>query len=311
MSKIGYNGKWWNESVNFSGGCSGCELTPLGEKPHCWALTMAWRLAHIAKTRDRYEGLVKLQFTKDDNGRFVSYDGLRWTGKTFCDLDILRKAAKRGKPTIYFVGSMTDFFYSVPEDKQIEAFSIMAESQQHQWLILTKLPKQSFHIDTRMLQTTPRTVEAKQLVAIHNAMIERRLWLGVSVTDQSTADERIRLLIAENEHGISYWQGPTFISAEPLLGPIVLKPEWLKRIGWMIIGCESGPGARPTRREWVRPPRDQCVEAGIPVFIKQLCFVPPRACDWPSCASGDGTGKLIHSPKLDGQQWLQMPESLR
>lgn len=109
------------------------------------------------------------------------------------------------------------------------------------------------------------------------------VWLGVSVEDQKTADERIPLLL----------QTPAavrWISAEPLLGPVSFRwakwhnyyPEgWrergesqghldgMKGIDWIVVGGESGPGARPMNPEWPRAIRDQCVAAGVPFFFKQ------------------------------------------
>lgn len=103
----------------------------------------------------------------------------------------------------------------------------------------------------------------------------RRAWLGVSIEDQATADERIPLLL----------QTPAakrFVSYEPALGPVDFRP-WLTSEGeciyvdgrpdrgldWVIAGGESGPGARPPHPDWFRSVRYQCVAAGVPFFFKQ------------------------------------------
>ncbi|MBL9048474.1 MAG: DUF5131 family protein, partial [Tabrizicola sp.] len=100
-------------------------------------------------------------------------------------------------------------------------------------------------------------------------------WLGVSCEDQATADERIPLLL----------QTPAavrFVSAEPLLGPIVFDQQVhlerrtkiltgasAPRIDWVIVGGESGPKARPCDVAWIRSIVQQCKAAAVPVFVKQ------------------------------------------
>ena len=114
----------------------------------------------------------------------------------------------------------------------------------------------------------------------------KNIWIGVSVENQKAADERIPLLlrIPAAVH---------FISCEPLLGPV--KVKGLDRSGastvidWVIVGGESGPGARPMDPDWARSLRDQCLEAGVPFFFKQ----------W---------NKKIASRELDGREWNQYPQ---
>lgn len=109
------------------------------------------------------------------------------------------------------------------------------------------------------------------------------VWLGVSIEDQRRADERIPLLL----------QVPAavrFVSLEPLLGPVDLR-EYIGLLDWIIIGCESGPGARPTRTEWVRAIVQQCREARVPLHLKQMMV----------------EGHLVHLPELDGQVWDEYP----
>jgi protein gp37 len=95
------------------------------------------------------------------------------------------------------------------------------------------------------------------------------VWAGVSVEDQSTADERIPLLL----------QTPAavrWVSAEPLLGPVDLRDFddglWRRSdacLDWVVVGGESGPSARPIHPDWARSLRDQCAEAGVPFLFKQ------------------------------------------
>lgn len=113
------------------------------------------------------------------------------------------------------------------------------------------------------------------------------VWLGVSAEDQQRADERIPLLL----------QCPAAVhwaSLEPLLGPIVLRHPWFpvrvseghfncagdyrmptdNRLSWAVVGGESGPGARPCHLRWVTSLKDQCAEAGVKLFLKQLGSQP-------------------------------------
>jgi protein gp37 len=127
----------------------------------------------------------------------------------------------------------------------------------------------------------------------------------------------------------------TFASLEPLLGPINLDVP----IGWVIIGGESGPGARPMHPDWVRAIRDQCVAAGIPFFFKQwgewlpwredmrdtshglprIESVDGRAACGYYCDEGVGhldhgsvlmarVGKKAAGRLLDGREWREMPQ---
>jgi len=94
-----------------------------------------------------------------------------------------------------------------------------------------------------------------------------------------------------------------FVSAEPLLGPVDLTP-WLPRLGWVIVGAESGPGASPMRLAWARSLVARCRAAGVAVFVKQLGKRPQ---------SDDGRGtaiplKLIDRAGGDPGEW---PEDLR
>jgi protein gp37 len=179
----------------------------------------------------------------------------------------------------------------------------------------------------------------------------QNVWLGVSVENQQAANERIPLLL----------QAPAavrFLSIEPLLGSVNLNstlggvqwidgqrgcdgkhygigsnecPKWLhhhhdhrcqKGIDWVIVGGESGPGARPMHPQWARDLRDQCVKAGVPFFFKQWgehLHTDQITCEirkqfsfnkWINEPS-DGfvrTGKKLAGRELEGRTWDEMPE---
>lgn len=89
----------------------------------------------------------------------------------------------------------------------------------------------------------------------------RNVWIGTSVENQETADERIPKLLACPA-------AVRFLSIEPLLGPVDLSP-WTDFIDWVIVGGESGPKARPMHPDWARSIRDECRAAKVPFFFKQ------------------------------------------
>jgi protein gp37 len=135
------------------------------------------------------------------------------------------------------------------------------------------------------------------------------VWLGVSVEDQATADERIPVLL----------QTPAahrFISAEPLLGPIQITRlagtghdlGWCRRVDgleWVIVGGESGPSARPCDLRWVRSIVTECCAASVPCFVKQL-GAQPNALGF--LGAGRFMGRLLDRKGGDPAEW---PESLR
>ena len=165
---------------------------------------------------------------------------------------------------IVFVNSMSDLFHeSVPRDFIERAFDVMARATWHQFQILTKRSK-------RLRDLAP------------GLSWEPNIWMGVSV-ENSDYVHRIDDLKQTNAQ-------VKFLSLEPLLGPI---PQlMLAGIDWVIVGGESGPGARPMREEWVTDIRDQVLQAGIPFFFKQ----------W------GGTNKKKNGRILENRLWDQMPE---
>lgn len=109
------------------------------------------------------------------------------------------------------------------------------------------------------------------------------VWLGTSIGLQQHAAARLEALL-------SHQAVVRFVSAEPLLGPLDLS-HWLPSLQWVIVGGESGPGARPMWPEWARALREQRQVAGVPFFFKQ----------WGGRTHGAG-GRL-----LDGHTWDDMP----
>jgi protein gp37 len=145
------------------------------------------------------------------------------------------------KPRIIFVNSMSDLFQDgVPLAFVERVFATMVDCPQHTFQILTK--------------RSERLVEvAAQLPWPGN------IWMGVSV-ENARVVERVRHLAAVPA-------AVRFLSCEPLIGPLEDLP--LDGIHWVIVGGESGPGARPIKAEWIESIFRQCRDADVPFFFKQ------------------------------------------
>jgi protein gp37 len=155
--------------------------------------------------------------------------------------DVVDAPLKWRLPRIIFVNSMSDLFHKeVPSEFIHRCFDVMNRAAQHTFQILTKRPE--------------RVVEmAAELNWSPN------IWMGTSIENADYAWRSTE--IAKVNAAVR------FLSVEPLLGPIPKLP--LRRIDWVIVGGESGPGARPMREEWVTPIRDRCLGHDIPFFFKQ------------------------------------------
>lgn len=159
------------------------------------------------------------------------------------------------KPRMIFVNSMSDLFHeNVPPNFIHRVYRVMEKCPQHTFQILTKRPERAVDFYGG---TSGAGLSAPPL---------RNVWLGTSIEDQKTADERImHLLVCP--------AAIRFLSVEPMLGPIRLLLKWEADgpalLDWVIVGGESGPGARPMHPDWVRSVRDQCKAAGVPFFFKQ------------------------------------------
>jgi len=181
-----------------------------------------------------------------------------------CHPSLLREPLKWKKSKRVFVNSMSDLFHKdVPDSFIKKIFDTMHMACQHQFYALTK--------------RSERLYEMKDELDWWD-----NIWMGVSIENPDYL-YRIDQLRATNAV-------IKFISIEPLLGPL---PDIdLTDIDWVIVGGESGQGARPMKKEWVIDIRDQCIAAGVPFFFKQ----------W------GGIDKKKHGCLLEGKIWDQMPE---
>jgi protein gp37 len=167
------------------------------------------------------------------------------------------------RPRRVFVNSMSDLFHAgVPDDYIPRVFDVMQRARQHRFQVLTKRAD-------RLRELAPTLTWSDNV------------WMGVTVESDRHID-RIDLLRATPA-------AVKFLSLEPLLGPL---PDLdLSGIDWVIVGGESGPGARPIKQEWVTGLRDQCLAADVPFFFKQ----------W------GGTRKKAAGRQLEGRTWSEMP----
>lgn len=186
--------------------------------------------------------------------------------------DRLDEPLRRKKPTVYFVNSMSDIFHkSVSDDYIDQVFDVISRCPHHTFQVLTK--------------------RAERLATFfQNRILPGNAWIGVSVEDQKYGLPRIDALRQVNAH-------IRFLSVEPLLEN--LGEIDLADIHWVIVGGESGPKARPMRREWVEDIQRQCQEQGVQFFFKQ----------WGGWgADGKRRSKKANGRLLDGRTWDQMPE---
>ena len=299
--------EWTDDTWNPVSGCTrvstGCD--------NCYAVKMTKRLE--AMGQDKYSGLVNI-----GKGHF--------NGVVRCHEDALTIPLKARKPRRWFVNSMSDLFHrEVPFEFVDKVFAVMALCPHHTFQVLTKRPERM----AEYLSRPPLIESEREEIAIELAnaygmergpVIANRLeafqrrhatmfnmdllhakwplpnvWIGTSVEDQATADERI-------PHLLRCPAAVRFLSCEPLLSgvdlaPFILNPkaEHLNPCGcgdgecstcwqspatynlgihWVIVGGESGPGARPFDPQDAISIKHQCEDANVPFFFKQMGSKP-------------------------------------
>lgn len=270
----------WNPVVGCSVISPGCT--------NCYAMKMAARLE--AMGQPIYRGMTQ-----------KAKAGAVWTGKIEAsNWGQVIKPLSWKRPRQIFVNSMSDLFHeSLPDGTIDTVFAVMALAPQHTFQVLTKRPERmrdycstiqkrgrwlAMEEVALQLGREPRGADNDGFDWLSHKQFLPNVWLGVSVEDQTRADERIPLLLDTPA-------AKRFLSCEPLLGPVDLRnvsysgpifldglvgyadettsPASHRKIDWVIVGGESGPGARPMHPDWARSLRDQCQAAGVPFFFKQ------------------------------------------
>ena len=174
-------------------------------------------------------------------------------------------------PKLVFVNSMSDLFQPGVPDEYIEAVSrVMVQASWHTYQVLTK-----------------RAEKLSELLRgkLRFAALQKHIWWGVSVEDRKYGLPRIQRL-QDSPAAVR------FLSIEPLLED--LGELDLSNISWVIVGGESGPGARPIQKEWVISIREQCKDAGVPFFFKQ----------W------GGKRKALNGRELEGRTYDEYPKRI-
>lgn len=218
---------------------------------NCYAMRMAARLE--AMGLEKYQGT-----TRRSGGRAV------WTGELRSDPRSLEAPLRWRKPRLVFVNSMSDLFHDRVPDKVIDrVWRVMGQASWHQFQVLTKRPERLAWFLAKRREPLPN------------------VWVGTSVEAADYLD-RIDAL----RHAPAALR---FISFEPLLGRIV-QPN-LHDISWIIVGGESGPGARPLEERWVLDLLEAARSHGAGFFFKQ----------W------GGPLKKRTGRTLRGRTWDEMP----
>ncbi|MFI6368670.1 phage Gp37/Gp68 family protein [Nocardia sp. NPDC050630] len=273
-TKIEWADRVWNPTTGCTRVSAGCE--------HCYIERQTpMRIAHRKFDGPAIGATLPVQLHPERLG-----NPLRWR-----------------KPERIFVNSMSDLFHDdVPGEFIARVFATMAAAPQHTFLILTKRPaRMRALLGDAGQNLLEHTTDEETAAAIYDAAWPLpNVWLGVSTESQRWADIRIPQLL--DTPAAVRW-----ISAEPLLGPIDLdgqlddtghhrpkltywltgRPHWGEptptppngllmsplevgpRLDWVVVGGETGPGARPMHPDWARSLRDQCTVAGVPYFFKQ------------------------------------------
>jgi len=250
-SKIEWTEKVWNP-------VRGCALVSAGCK-NCYAMKQAYRFDSPGQP---YDGLTEMGPT-----------GARWTGKARFVSDMVDRPLDWKLPCVVFVNSMSDLFHEDVTFEQLGViFGIMARCKRHTFQVLTKRPERAreffawaaMHFDGYEAQVFALRSESYGMrfkqPAPETTWPLPNVHLGVSCEDQEAADERIPILR-------SIPAALRWVSAEPLLAATKLS---LDGIGWVVVGGESGPGARQCCVEWIEQVVSDCKRARVPVFVKQV-----------------------------------------
>ena len=238
---IEWTDRVWNPTTGCDRISPGCD--------NCYALTLAKRL----------KGMDQAKYQNDGDPR-TSGPGFALTVHP----DTLDTPLRWRKPSKVFVNSMSDLFHpQVPAEFIGRVFDVMARTPQHTYQILTKRPQ-------AMAKALGPSGCGFYAVEGPVPCPQPNVWLGTSIENDRYAFRADHL---RRTPAAVRW-----LSLEPLLGP--LPSLSLEGIDWVVVGGESGPGARPMHRSWVRDIRDRCEAAGVPFFYKQ-------AGEWASYTDGE------------------------
>jgi protein gp37 len=259
----------------------GCERVS-AECRNCYAET--WDARGLNGPETHWGKDAPRRRTSDANWRLP----LRWD----------RKAAVDGVRRRVFCASLADVF----EDRddldpwRTDLWDLIETTPNLDWLLLTKRPENVEMLAGDFAQCIScglNPVDPFNWWCICGGTVRPPLnvRLGTSVGHQSSIDRVAALIDAADG-------APTFLSCEPLLGPLDFGTGGLDGIDWVIAGGESGPNARPMHPDWVRSIRDVCLDSGVPFLFKQWGEFDEH---------GERVGKKVAGRILDGTTWDQVP----
>lgn len=243
-SKIEWTEATWNPLVGCSKVSPGCD--------HCYAV-----------------GVVHRGMSPQHRGLTVRTEsGVDWSGRINVAPSVMDQPLRWKRPRRVFVNSLSDLFHPhIHRSDIVWIFAVMMLASQHTFQVLTKRPKRmnlllndgEFWVDVHDLaiKLNGRQVSGDLVEAVVNAELAN-VWLGTSIE----SDEHVW----RADHLRATPAAVRWISAEPLLGP--LPSLDLTGIDWLVVGGESGPGARPMHPEWVRELRDRCLSPGTTRIVE-------------------------------------------
>lgn len=257
--------EWCDHTFNPWRGCA--KVSP--GCAHCYAETLSQRFAHL--------GQWGVDARRDIASETMWREPERWNRA----LPMVGQVGRRR----VFCASLADVFEDRPDlvEPRARLFRLIEATPDLTWMLLTKRPENFKLIG--------------QGRDISTAALKRNVWLGVSVEDQRRADERLPWLITA-----SGLVARTFVSYEPALGPVDFAP-WVRDLDFIIVGGESGSGARLFDTAWARHVIDVTRGTGCAAFVKQLGL---------RYRNRDDVGEAIHVPKdRKGGDMAEWPSDLR
>lgn len=238
--------------------------------------------------------------------------------------------AQHGRRQRVFCASLADVFDNAVDPQwRADLFTLIHQTPNLDWLLLTKRIGNVIPMMAELVHDKDQDLPWLDMMPLPN------VWIGATVVNQAEADRDIPKLLAVPAR-------KRFLSMEPLLGPVSFEGMFanphniadgtnaLEELDWVIVGGESGPGARPMHPDWARSLRDQCNTAGVPFLFKQwgewmpgekkgdtvrLTFpvdaphgpASPSFFDWTDGACVARVGKKAAGRQLDGRTWDETP----
>ena len=267
--------EWADSTVNPTIGCDGCELwNPDDDVRVCYAGKLTRRFGRSNRgLGENFDEVVTAPYRMKDAADWPDLRGQQRLGKSWLN----------GLPRLIFIGDMADSFargipFDYLRDEVLGAVTSEA-GRRHQWQWLTKQPK--------------RMAEFSSWLQDQGIKWPENLWPGTSLTTQSTT-ARINDLLKVGDNSTTL----RFVSVEPQWEPILLT-RWLPWLNWVIQGGTSGCDSHPFDLDWVEALQEQCSDAKVPYFLKQLGTRVVRG------------GKELQVRRGNNGDWTRWPSELR